>query len=187
MAKQVQYTSAGFWNPWRLAAWSVPAILLTLPAILDFPWTAFDFVVMGVLFGLVGLAIELAFRASRSSAYRMAAGVTVMASFLLVWINLAAGIIGDEDNPWNLMYFGLILVTLAGAVGAGFRAKGMARTLFVAAAVQSVVSVIAVAGAGDAPPGPIGVAVLNLFFVAAFLGSAGLFRVAARDRPVAAG
>jgi len=181
MAKQVQSTGAGFWNRWRIAGWSVPAILLTLPAILDFPWSAFDFVVMGVLLGLVGLAIELAFRASGSAAYRIAAGAAVLAGFFLVWINLAAGIIGDEDNPWNLMYFALILITLAGAVGAGFRPNGMARALFVAAGMQAVVSVVAVMVAGDAPPGPVGVAMLNLFFLMMFLGSAGLFRLAARE------
>jgi len=182
MAKQTQHTSAPFWNPWRIAGWSGPAILLALPAVLQFPWTAFDFVVMGALFGLVGLAIELAFRASGSPAYRIGAGITVLAGFFLVWINLAAGIIGDEDNPWNLMYFGVILITLAGAVGAGFKPQGMARALFVAAALQAVVSVIAVTVAGNAPPGPVGVAMLNLVFLMVFLGSAGLFRRAAREQ-----
>ena len=36
-----------------------------------------------------------------NSAYRAAVGVAIAAAFILVWMNLAVGIIGSEDNPAN--------------------------------------------------------------------------------------
>ena len=55
---------------------------------------------------------------------------------MLVWINLAVGIIGSEDNPANLMYGGVLAVGVAGAVAARFRPGGMARALAATALAQ---------------------------------------------------
>ncbi len=49
-------------------------------------------------------------------AYRFAVGVALAAAFLLVWMNLAVGLIGSEDNPANLMYFGVLAVGFIGAI-----------------------------------------------------------------------
>jgi hypothetical protein len=38
---------------------------------------------------------------------RCAVGIAVVSALLLVWINAAAGMIGD-DNPANVMYVGVI-------------------------------------------------------------------------------
>ena len=104
------------------------------------------------------------------------------ASLLLVWINLAVGIIGSENNPANLMYFGVIFVGVIGAGIARFRARGMARALFATAFAQALVPVIALligrsqASALQEPPGLAGVLALNAFFVLLFVVSALLFR-----------
>jgi hypothetical protein len=39
-----------------------------------------------------------------TSAYRAGVGISVGAAFILVWMNLAVGVFGTEDNPLNLLY-----------------------------------------------------------------------------------
>ena len=169
------------WNAWRIARWSVPAALLTVPLIAQFPWTSSDYVAMGILlFGSVG-AYEAIARTSSRLAYRAAAAVGVATSFLLVWINLAAGIIGSETNPLNLLYAGVIGAALIGAIVARFEADGMARTLAATAVVQGLVGMVAVTAGRDEPPGLIGLIVVNGGFAALWLLSAVLFRYAARN------
>jgi hypothetical protein len=169
------------WRGWRTVRWSVPAVLLPVPLIAHFPWTGSDFVVMGVLlFGSVGI-YEAITQASSSRAYRAAAGVAVAASFLLVWINLAVGIIGSENDPLNLLYAGVLGTALIGAILARFGPNGMARALVATATVQALVGIVAVFAARDEPPGMTGQAILNGGFVALWLLSASLFRKAARD------
>lgn len=75
------------------------------------------------------------------TAYRAAAGIACVTAFVLAWINAAAGIIGD--GPVNLMYFGVLVVGLVGAMIARFEPRGMATVLFATAAAQMCVPVIA--------------------------------------------
>ncbi len=170
------------WNGWRIARWTVPAILLLVPPVAHFQWTGSDYVAMGILlFGSVGTYEAIA-RTNSSFAYRAAAAVAVATSFLLIWINLAAGIIGSETNPLNLLYAGVIGAALIGAIAARFEPGGMAHALAATAAVQALVGVVAVFAAGDQPPGMTGQAMLNGGFVALWLLAAALFRKAAGDR-----
>jgi hypothetical protein len=172
---------------WRLVPWAIAAVLLLLPLVAmqftdDVDWDETDFIVMGaLLFGACG-AFELAARMTGNTAYRAAVGVAVVGAFLLIWINLAVGIIGSEDNPANLMYFGLLALGLAGAVIARFRPAGMARALAAMALAQVLIAVITLAaGLGsDGANWPRVILVLNGFFAALWLASAGLFRKAAR-------
>ncbi len=165
---------------WRIAAWGTAAGLILLPLVAmqftdEVKWgpSDFGFAVMMVL--AVGLTYELALRTSRNIAFRAAAGLALAAAFMLVWSNLAVGIIGSEDNPANLMYFGVVAVGLAGAVVARFRPRGLARALVATALAQVMVMVIAlVAGLGFTGP-------ITVFFTALWLTSAWLFRKAARD------
>ncbi len=62
-------------------------------------WSVFDFIVMGILLFGTGLTYELISRLSNRIAYRAAVGIAVLTGFLLIWINLAVGIIGSENNP----------------------------------------------------------------------------------------
>jgi hypothetical protein len=166
--------------PWRVVGWGTAALLLLLPLILNAPWTLFDYLFAGAMFALVGGILELAARTSRNPYYRGGVIVAVATSFLLVWINGAVGIIGSEDDPANLMFIVVILMALAGAIGARFKADGMARAMTVAAVAQALVAVIvAVSGLGAAePPGLTGVLVLIGWFALMWAGSAWLFRKA---------
>jgi hypothetical protein len=167
--------------PWRLIGWSIPVLLLMIPWLANAPWTAADFIVAGTMFAIVGGAFELALRASGNRAYGGGAAVSIVTAFLLVWVNLAVGIIGNEDNPLNLMFFGVILVAIAGAIVARFQAGGMARAMTIAGALQAVIGVVIFAlnvGAAE-PPGPFGLLGLIEFFAGLWFLSAWLFRKAA--------
>ena len=159
--------------PGRLIGWAIPVVLLSIPLIAGFPWTPLDYVFAAVLFGLVGLCLELGVRSSDSTAYRIAVGLAVLASFLLVWLNAAVGIIGDEE-PANLLFLGVIAIAFAGSAIGRFRAPGMVAEL----AVPFVAYAFALA--------PLElllrreVPVLTVFFTLLWLVSAWLFRRAAR-------
>ena len=175
--------NGGGWNGWRIVRWTVPAALLTVPVLARFPWTASDYVVMAVLlFGSVGI-YELIARTSRSMAYRGGAAVAVLAAFLLVWVNLAVGFLGDEDNLANLMFAGVLALALAGAMIARFRAAGMANAMLATFAAQVLAGAFGYAaglGAGGSQ-GIYEVTVGTTLFGGLWLIAAALFHKAARD------
>ena len=123
-------------------------------------------------------------------AYRIAAGVAIAASLLQVWINLAVGIVGNEDNPVNLGFFGVVVTAAACAFTARFRADGMARAMLAVGAVQATLAVVvatAPSTARDEPMGAIGVLTLSGFFTALWLVSAALFHTSSLRRLAEAG
>ena len=167
---------------WRLIGWAIPIGLLTIPLINKWPWTLSDFIFAGVMFAIVGGTLELAIRASGNTSYRLGAAVAIGTAFLTVWINLAVGIIGSENNPLNLMFFGVIAAAIVGAIVAKFEAGGMVRAMSVAAALQALigVGVLATGWGASEPPGLVRLFILIEFFAAAWLLSAWVFRKAAR-------
>jgi hypothetical protein len=169
--------------------WIAAAFLLLLPFVAmhftnEVSWDETDFLVMGaMLFGACG-AWELAARMTGNSAYRAAVGVAVVAAFLLIWNNLAVGIIGSEDNPANLMYFGVLAIGLIGAIFARFRPRGMVRALVAMVFAQTLVGAIAlIAGLGNTGENwPRVIVVLTGFFATLWLISAWLFWKATREQ-----
>jgi hypothetical protein len=164
---------------WTVLVWGglVSLWLLPLAAMQvtkEVAWTTFDFVVWGAMLGAAGGAFELALRASGGLAYRAGFAIAVMMSFLMVWANLAVGIIGNEDNAANLLFFGVPMVGVIGACVARLKAGGMFHAMVATAAAQGAVGVFAfVAGWGATP-------VLTVVWGGAWLLSAWLFRAAAR-------
>ena len=156
------------------------ALILLLPLIAmrftdEVVWNLADFAVAGVLLIGAGLTFELIARNAGSFAYRVAVGIAIAAALLLIWINLAVGIIGNEGNPANLMYLGVLAVGIVGAVVARFQPHGMARALFAMALAQVLIAVIAViTGLGQT-------FVMTGFFVALWLTSAWLFRRSGKE------
>jgi hypothetical protein len=117
-----------------------------------------------------------------NTAYKFAVGVALAAALLLVWLSLGVGIIGQDGDPANRMYFGVLAVGFIGALSARFRPRGMARALFATALAQTLVAAIAlIARLGYPWSGPLELSILNGFFVALFVASAWLFRRAAQD------
>ena len=116
----------------------------------------------------------------------MALLTLAVAALLLVWLNLAVGIIGSEGNPANLMYAGVLAVGFIGALIARFQPKGMARAMFATALAQGVVAMIA--RSASVQPANMrsvaGITLLHGIFVALFAASAFLFqRAATQARP----
>jgi hypothetical protein len=161
-----------------MVAWSAAAVVLLLPLVAmqvtdEVDWDLADFLFAGALLLAAGVGYELVVRRTSDRAYRAAAAVALGAAFLLVWANAAVGVIGSEDNPANLMYWGVPAVAIAGALVARLRAAGMALVMVATAAAQVLVDVIAVvSGMGFAGP-------VTLFFAALWLLSGWLFRKAA--------
>jgi hypothetical protein len=175
-------------SPWRVIGWGIAvALILTPLAAMQFTkevdWTAADFVFAIVMIGGLGLLFELAVRVSRSWAYRGGVALALVAGFLLIWINGAVGIIGDEDNPANLVFMAIIAMAVAGAIVAGGNAALMARAMAVAAVAQALVGAIvfAIDAGASAPPGPVKLLILIEGFAAMWLGSSLLFRKAAAE------
>jgi hypothetical protein len=175
------------------------AFILLLPLLAmqitdEVVWDLADFAVAGALLFGTGLTYVLAARKAGNIAYRFAVGVALAAALILVWMNLAVGLIGTEDNPANLLYGGVLAVGIIGAIIARFRPHGMARALFATALAQALVPVIALiiwkpqVTSVEASLGMLGVFGVNAFFVMLFAGSALLFRYAARGQtPAGAG
>jgi hypothetical protein len=175
-------------SPWRLLLWAIPTALLVTPAVAmrftaEVQWTPFDFVFAAVLLYGAAATADLAIRKGGSMAYRLGAGLGVLVSFLLIWVNGAVGVIGNEDNPANLMFLGIIAVAAAGSVIARFQARGMARAMLAACVLTAAIAVavpIVNWGAGD-PPGTVGLIMLIGGFAAMWGISAALFAKAARS------
>ncbi len=165
----------------------VTALLLMIPLVAmqftnEVVWKLGDFIVAGALLFGAGLTYELIARKMGSNTYKPAIGLAVATGLILVWANLAVGLIGSEDNPANLLYGAVLAVGIIGAFIARFKPSGMARTLFATAFTQALVPLFALIiwqpnlHFEEALPGMIGVLVINAFFVMLFVGSALLFR-----------
>ncbi len=182
MAANMTVSNSPLWRGVRWLVWGGAAGLLLLPLVAmqftaEVHWTLSDFVVMGALLALVGGAYELAVRVARSNTYVVAFGIAVATAFFTIWINLAVGIIGGEDNPANALFFAVLAVGLIGALLARLAPARMARAMAVTAVAQALVGVVAFVTTTGHPEGY----VLSGFFAAMWLTSAQLFRVAARD------
>jgi hypothetical protein len=161
--------------PWRIIGWGIAALLLLLPLVAGAPWTASDYVFAAVMFGTVGLAFEFIVRKTArktgSLVYRCGAIVAVVAAFLTIWLNAAVGMIGPEDNPYNLLFLGVPLVALAGSGVARFRPIGTAWAMLTAAAAQASLGGIGLMT--DHRGG-----IFSIAFAGLWLLAAGLFRKA---------
>jgi hypothetical protein len=171
-------------NPGILGVFLIPLGLLLVPlAAMQFSsevqWSAFDFVAAYVLLSGAGLAYKMVTRRASTLPYRLAAALGVGTALLLTWANLAVGVIGSENHPGNLLYFGVLLVGIVGAALARFEPEGMARALFATALGHALVSMVALAIWQPAPLGRW--LICNAGFVALFTASGALFRHAARQ------
>jgi hypothetical protein len=188
MAANAGYGGGRRGSRWRIAVWGTAALMLLLPLLAmqvtdEVDWDVADFAIFGAMLVGAGGTYELAARMTGNTAYRAAVGVAIAAAFILVWMNLAVGIIGTEGNPANLMYGGVLAVGVIGAIIARFQPDGMARTLVATALAQALVAVIAViAGMGYPASPPLEILGVNALFAALWLMSAWLFRKAAHEQ-----
>jgi hypothetical protein len=139
-------------------------------------WSGSDFVFAGLMFAIVGGLLELAARASASLAYRVGAAMAVATGFLTSWITLAVGIVGAEDNPQNILYFGVVGMGICVAVAALGDPRALARGMWATAAFQGLVCLIHVID------GAYPAVMIDGFFTMTWLTAGALFARAARER-----
>jgi hypothetical protein len=168
------------WVPLTAAVLLVPLLAMVLKVAVPDPgegtdglnWGPLDFATIGVLVLGTGLLFEYASRRAGNLAHRAAVGIAAAAGLLLIWVNLAVGMIGDEGTPANLKYVGVLAVGLVGASIARFEPRDASVAMFAAAVAQALVAVVALV-AGLAPT-----LLADAFFVALWVVSALLFRQA---------
>lgn len=166
---------------WRMAVWGGAAALMLAPAVAtrltdEMAWDSADFILFGIMVAAACGAWELAMRKNRNAAYAVGAVVAAGAALLLFLVNGSVGFIGDEDNPVNFLFFGVITLALGGAIIVRFRPQGMARAMAVTAGGQVVTGALAVAMVPDIRGFLVGTAM----FVPLWLLSSWLFARAAR-------
>ncbi|HEY1090722.1 MAG TPA: hypothetical protein VGE47_06510 [Burkholderiaceae bacterium] len=177
---KIQVGSDSRWR-WSTVVWGSAGLLLLLPLVAmqfsrEVIWTGFDFLVFGGLLFCTCAFFELAARSRASNLYRAALSVALLGAFLLVWVNLAVGIIGSADEPANLLFGGVLLVGLIGAAIERLRPQGMALVLLAMALAQVLVSALAISAGWQHP------LIAMVFFVGMWLLSALLFWKAAQEQ-----
>lgn len=129
----------------RIAMWSGAALLLVAPLLAmqftdEVAWTGFDFALMAATLLAACGGYELASRVAAGGAGRVALVLGIGTAFTLVWINLAVGVFGHEDNLANLLVFGVVALSILGAFGVRGRPGGMAWVMCVTACAQAGVA-----------------------------------------------
>lgn len=164
-------------------------VLLLIPLVAmqftnEVDWTHSDFIFAGILLFGTGLTYKLITRKSGEIVFRVAVGFALFTGFLLIWSNLAVGIIGSENNAINLLYFGVIFVGIIGAFIARFKSKKLALTMFAMATAQALITGVAFTiGMHHLPEVTVyHILAVNGFFITLFIVAAMLFRFATVDQ-----
>jgi hypothetical protein len=133
---------------WRIVGWGGAVALILTPLVAmqfttEVNWDETDFIFAAIIFGIVGGLIELAVRISSNWYFRFGAMFAVLAGFMVVWSNLAVGMIGNEDNPVNLWFGTVLLIAISGAILSRFRKGIMAPAMLAAGTMQAAIGLFA--------------------------------------------
>ncbi|HRE40557.1 MAG TPA: hypothetical protein PLG90_04420 [Ignavibacteria bacterium] len=151
--------------------------LIAMQFTIEVNWNFFDFAIMFIMIFGTGSAFLFISKKAVNWTYKIAVALAVITSFLIIWSNLAVGIIGNEDNPANLLFFVVIAIGLIGIIISQFKPLGMSNALFATAIAQFLVPFIALAiWQPEFNSGVIQVIAFNFFFVFLWILSALLFR-----------
>ena len=135
------YLSLSFVAVATLALLAVP--LLAMQFTDDVNWRVSDFIMMGSLIFCTGSLLVVALRLGAHIAYRAGMIMAIGASFLMIWVNLAVGLISSGPNAGNLMYGGVTVILIAGIYLSKFKPAGIERAMFATAFSVLLVGVIA--------------------------------------------
>lgn len=118
---------------------------------------------------------------SGTTSYRLGGAAALLAGFLVCWVNVAVGIVG-EDDPSNLGFFGVVVTAAACAFVARFRAQDMARAMLAVAAVQAWLAVVILTAPSTTPEGARRVMIATMVLLGLWSSSAALFHRSARQK-----
>jgi hypothetical protein len=155
---------------WRIIGWGAAVTLILTPLVAmqftsEVNWDETDFIVASIIFGIVGGLIELAVRVSSNWYFRFGAMFSVLAGFMVVWSNLAVGMIGNEDNPVNLWFGAVLLVAIAGAL----KSRYVAAAMFAAGTLQAAIGLSAGVLGSDPRGGLFTIILSSFWYIAAAL------------------
>lgn len=119
------------WTRWL---WVGAAALLLVPFVAmrftsEVDWTLGDFIFAALMLAALCGLVQLAVRRSSRAMYRWAMALAALGGFAVIWVNLAVGIVASEDNDYNLVFFVIILATIAASALVRIRAGAMAKIL----------------------------------------------------------
>jgi hypothetical protein len=134
-------------------------------------WTVSDFIVMGALIFITGTIIVLILRKTTNIAYQVAFMLAIGTTFLMIWVNLAVGLIGSGPNPGNLMYIGVIAVLSVGVYLSRFKIPALERVMFTTAFSLILLAIIALLTNMHQYPGSSMIEIIgvNLFFATPYI------------------
>lgn len=168
----------------RLILWGGAIALYLIPVVAKLTggdamlWTTGDFVFAAIGILVATAIVDLGIRKAPDFPYAVASAIAVGICFLTIWANGAVGIVGNEDNPANAAFFGVVLFAAVVAAFAAALANGrpdaMAKAMTACAFAQISAGVI-VAVMGYLTP------VFTPLMAVLWLLSAALFRKAGRD------
>jgi len=166
----------------------VTVLILMVPLVAmqftdEVKWNAPDFIVMGALIFSTGMGFILITRSSPNVAYWIAAALTFATAFLMVWANLAVGLIGSGPNLGNLIYMLVPAAAIFGTFLSNFNPSGMERTMYVTTLLLVVVTLVAFLANMDEYPSSSATDILAVsgFFAMLFIVSGLIFRFAAQQ------
>lgn len=167
---------------WRIIGWGGAVALVLSPLVAmqitrEVNWDKTDFIVAAIIFGIVGGLIELAVRLSSNWYFRFGAMFAVLAGFIVVWSNLAVGMIGNEDNPTNLWFGIVLLIAIAGAILSRFGKGKMAVATLAAGLAQATIGLFTGVLGTDMRGGIFTILLSGVWFI-----SSALFYAAHRSR-----
>ncbi|WP_114792913.1 hypothetical protein U0035_03270 [Niabella yanshanensis] len=143
-------------------------------------WSVADFLIMGALISGTGLTYVLINRFAPNWVYRIAIIVALGTTFLMIWANMAVGLIGSGPNAGNIMYAAIVLVVVIGILFSRLRSSGMERTMYAMVSSLIILTGIALLSGMNHYPGSSSSEIVSVgaFFAALFLLSGLLFHAA---------
>ena len=124
-----------------LAIWLLPLIAKQFTS--EVQWTAEDHIAWAIMLAVPGAIVDLVSRLTTNWAYRGGVVIALGTTFVITWANLAVGIVGNEDNPINLVFFGVVAIAVFGSILVGFKANRMRWVFLATAAAQAVSALVA--------------------------------------------
>lgn len=164
----------------------ITAVILMIPFIAmqfnkDMNWSAFDFIIVGAIIFGIGTAFAYVVRKGQNLAYKAGVVVAFGTTLFMIWANLAVGLIASGPNFANLMYIGVVAISLIGTFVSGFKAGNMERTMYAAVfalVLIAAISLIAIDWLGNTSI--VEILAINGFFATGYIIAALLFRAAAK-------
>lgn len=142
---------------------------------------------MGALIFGAGTLLVVILRTAAHIAYRAGLVMAIGTSFLMIWVNLAVGLIGSGPNTGNILYMGVIGVLIGGIYLSKFKPAGMERAMFATAFSVLLVGAVALIMNMQYYPGSSVMEIIgvSLFFAAPYAVAGLLFRFVALEQAAA--